>query len=88
MAVAFVDDILFWYRDQTYINELGSKLHEQGLLLEQENDAAGLLGVDMARVENISIEMKQTGQIDWILEAMGLDLKLAAINGLLLQQSH
>jgi hypothetical protein len=44
MAVAFVDDILFWSTDQAYINELGSKLRKEGLLLKQEDDAAGFLG--------------------------------------------
>ena len=39
----FVDDVLFWVTDQAYINELGNKLHKQGLLLEQEDDAAGFL---------------------------------------------
>ena len=41
MAVAFVDDILFWSTDEAYINELGSKLHKEGLLLEQEDDVTG-----------------------------------------------
>ena len=45
IAVAFVDDMLFWSTDEAYINELGAKLREQGLLLEQEDDAAGFLGV-------------------------------------------
>ena len=41
IAVAFVNDILFWLSDVAYINELGSKLHEQGLFFEQKEDAAG-----------------------------------------------
>jgi hypothetical protein len=77
MAVAFVDDILFWSTDQAYINELGSKLREQGLLLEQEDDAAGYLGVKMTKTEDGHIEMKQTGLIDRIVEALGLDSKLS-----------
>ena len=47
--MAFVDDILFWSTDEAYINELGVKLREQGLLLEQEDDAAGFLGVTMTK---------------------------------------
>jgi hypothetical protein len=77
MAVAFVDDILFWSTDEAYINELGSKLREQGLLLEQEDDAAGFLGVKMTKTEDGLIEMKQTGLIDRIVEALGLDSKMA-----------
>ena len=45
--MAFVEDILFWSSDMAYINELGSKLRAQDLLLEQEDDAAGFLGVKM-----------------------------------------
>ncbi len=47
IAVAFVDDILFWSSDVGYIDELGSKFRAQDLLLEQEDDAAGFLGVKM-----------------------------------------
>ncbi len=74
--MAFVNDILFWSTDQAYINKLGSKLREQGLLLEQEDDAAGYLGVKMTKTEDGHIEMKQTGLIDRIVEALGLDSKL------------
>ena len=38
MAVAFVDDILFWSTDDKYIQALGAKLREQGLLLEEEDE--------------------------------------------------
>ena len=74
-AVAFVDDILFWATDDAYINELAARLREQGVLLEQEGDAAGFLGVQMTKTENGLLEMKQTGLIDRILEALGLDTK-------------
>ena len=77
IAVAFVDDILFWSTDEKYINELGNQLRKQGLLLEQEDDAAGYLGVTMDKSEDGLLEMKQTGLIGRILEAMGLDSKLA-----------
>ena len=71
--MAFVDDILFWSMDEKYINELGMKLREQGLFLEEEEDAAGFLGVTMDRNDNGSIEPKQVGPTDRILEALGLD---------------
>jgi hypothetical protein len=70
-----VDDILFWSTDQAYINELGSKLRKEGLLLEQEDDAAGFLGVKMTKTDEGFIEMKQTGLIDRVIEALGLDSK-------------
>ncbi len=34
IAVAFVDDILFWSTDEAYINQLGNTLRLHGLLLE------------------------------------------------------
>ncbi len=64
IAVAFVEDILFWSSDVAYINELGSKLRAQDLLLEQEDDAAGFLGVTMTQTEEGLLEMKQTRLID------------------------
>ena len=51
ISVAFVDDILFWSSDPGNINKLGSKLREQGLLLEQEDNAAGYLGVRMTKTK-------------------------------------
>jgi hypothetical protein len=60
-----------------YITELGARLRKEGLLLEEEDDAAGYLGVDMTKTPEGYLEMKQTGLIDRILEALGLDSKLA-----------
>ena len=39
IAVFFVDDILFWSTGETCVVALGMKLREQGLLLEEEDDA-------------------------------------------------
>jgi hypothetical protein len=50
-AVAFVDNILFWATDEAYIHELAIKLHEQGVLFEQEGNTAGFLGVQMTKTE-------------------------------------
>ena len=43
MCICYVDDILFWAKDDKLINELAIALRKQGLLLEQEDDAAGSL---------------------------------------------
>jgi hypothetical protein len=40
IVVDFVDDILFWSTDAKFINALGMTLREQGLLLEEEDDAS------------------------------------------------
>ncbi len=63
-AIAFVDDILFWAKDEAYINKLAIKLCSQGLLVEQEDDAARFFGVEMTRREEDLMEMKQRGLID------------------------
>ncbi len=43
-------------------------------MLEQEDDAAGFLGVKMEHDSNTGLfEMKQTGLIERVVEALGLD---------------
>jgi len=75
VAVTFVDDCLFWAKDEKDINELLVRLRsdeEHGLLLEKEGDAAGFLGVDLKK-KNGQVEMTQTGLIDRIITALGLE---------------
>ena len=72
IAVCFVDDILFWSVDDKYIMALGAEFREQGLLPEEEDNAAGFIGVTMCRNDNGSLELKQTGLIDRTFEALGL----------------
>ncbi len=43
------------------------KLHEQGLLLEQEDDAASYLGVQISMIAKGLLEIMQTGLIDHVL---------------------
>ena len=57
--VTSVDNILFWSTNEKYVNNFGMKLREQGLFLEEEDNAAGFLGVTMDRNEDGSIELKQ-----------------------------
>ncbi len=67
VAIAYVDDILFWSKDEKHIIELAEQLRLQGLLLEQEDDAAGFLGVRLTKTDAGLIEMKQTGLIDRVI---------------------
>ena len=46
MLVIYVDGVLYWSSDEKYIYELGTKLCEEQVDLEEESDAAGFLGVD------------------------------------------
>ena len=51
MAIIYVDDILCWSVDGNEIHDKAMKLREQGVYLEQEDDAAGFLGVTLGRDE-------------------------------------
>ena len=75
VAVTFVDDTLFWAKDEKDLTSVMAALRnakEYGLLLEKEGDAAGFLGVDLKK-ENGQIVMTQTGLIDRIISALGLE---------------
>jgi hypothetical protein len=73
IAVVFVDDILFWAKDEKYIHDLALNLRELGVDLEQEEDAAGFLGVRIEKNKDGLLEMKQEGLIERVIEALGLD---------------
>ena len=77
VCICYVDDILFWSKDVKYINDLAEKLRKQGLLLEQEDDAAGFLGVKLAKTDEGKLILTQTGLTDRVIEALGLDSKLS-----------
>ena len=50
------------------------QLRDQGVDLDQEDDAAGVLGVTLGHDEaNCLMEMKQDGLINLVLETLGLD---------------
>lgn len=75
LCICYVDDLLFWAKDEKDIHNLAVQLRELGVDLEQEDDAAGFLGVRLGRTGDSGLlEMKQTGLIDRILEALGLDV--------------
>ena len=42
-----MDDIIFWAQDESYITNLAMMLRGKGVDLEQEDDAAGFLGVTL-----------------------------------------
>jgi hypothetical protein len=74
ICVVYVDDLIFWSKDTVAINDSAMQLRELGVDLEQEDDATGFLGVTLERDPETSLlEMKQTGQIKRIIEALGLD---------------
>ncbi len=74
LAILYVDDILFWSKDEKEIEKFAQKLRETGIDLEQEDDAAGFLGVRMEKNVQGNLEMKQEGLIDRIIETLGLNV--------------
>ena len=56
------------------IDRVVMELCKLGVALEQEDDAAGFLGGKMERNSNTGLlKMKQTGLIERVIEALGLD---------------
>ncbi len=49
IAILYVNDILFWSKDEKEIEKLAWKLRETGIDLKQVDDAAGFLGVRMEK---------------------------------------
>jgi hypothetical protein len=74
ICVVNVDDLIFWSWEVPRINQVAMKLQDLGFDLEKENDAAGFLGVTLDRDAPTGLlEMKQTGSIKRVIEALGLD---------------
>ena len=71
ICIVYVDDTLLFSPKAQYIDEVLQKLREENLDLEEEDDVAGFLGVDVHRdTENDRIVMTQKGLIDRIVKAL------------------
>ena len=71
ICLLYVDDTLLYAKRDEDIDEVLAYLRKRGLTLEEEDDVAGFLGVDIKRnPQTGEITMTQTGLIDRILEAM------------------
>ena len=78
MAIIYVDNILFWFVNKNNIHDVAMQLREHGVNLEQDDDAAGFLGVTLDRDEETGImETKQVGLINRVIETLGLDYGIA-----------
>ena len=70
MCIVYVDNLIFWSRNVANIDRVAMELCKLEVVLEQENDAAGFLGVKMEHDSNTRLlEMKQTGLIERVIEA-------------------
>ena len=47
MAIIYVEDILFWSVNENNIHKKSMQLRKQGVDLEQKDDAAGFMGVNL-----------------------------------------
>jgi hypothetical protein len=74
ICVVYVNDIIYRSKDVPQINQVAMELHELGVDLEQEDNAAGFLGVTLDRDASTGLlEMKWTGLIKRVIKALGLD---------------
>ena len=74
LCIVYVDDLIFWAKDKSDINDLVMKLCGLGLDTEQEEDATVFLGFILDRNEETRLlYMKQPGLIDCVMNAVGLD---------------
>ncbi len=69
ITILWIDDLLFWSQDKKHIHNLAIKLWETGVDLDQEDSAAGFLGVQLKKNKSGHIETRETGLIDRIIEA-------------------
>lgn len=81
IAVVYVDDILFFAKDDSDIQSVIDTLKAKGVGIRQEGTAEGFLGVDIERSTNSKgqpqIILKQTGLIKRIITVLGLDSNLS-----------
>ena len=70
--ILYVDDVLMWSTKDQDMTDLGILLNKNGVDIEEENDAAGFLGVKLTKTADGSMAMTQDGLIDRIIEAIGL----------------
>jgi Reverse transcriptase (RNA-dependent DNA polymerase) len=73
VCVVYVDDCLFFSPTEQGIQDIFVKMVTCGLDFNEESNVAGFLGVLMGEREDKSIELTQTGLIDRIITAMGLN---------------
>jgi hypothetical protein len=81
IAVVYVDDILFFARNDSRITEVIDALKQAGVAIRREGTAEGFLGVDIKRSTNkdgkATLTLLQTGLTKRIVEALGLNTNLS-----------
>jgi len=72
VCVVYVDDCLFFSKDQKDIDDCIKRIQDTGMDLGVEADAAGFLGISIQRTDK-GVELTQSGLIDRVVTALGLD---------------
>jgi hypothetical protein len=70
--ITYVDDGIFVAKDTRLIDESIALLRQRGLDLDEEDDYAGYLGIDLQRQPDGSIHLLQTGLIERIIADLDL----------------
>ena len=58
ICLCYVDDLLFWFEDEVHITEFAIFVCQFDVDLEQEDDAASFLGVQIKHDKSGLLEMK------------------------------
>jgi hypothetical protein len=61
-CISYVDDLIFWARNEKDIHHIAMKLREVGVDCEQETDAAGFLGIWMGCDPDTGLFGNETGR--------------------------
>jgi hypothetical protein len=72
ICTIYVDDTLFYYPNEIYIQEAIEALRKEDMDLEVESDVAGFLGVLVTKKPDGTIHLTQTGLIQRILAALNM----------------
>jgi hypothetical protein len=75
IAVIYVDDILFYAKDDNKITKVITSLqrdHDHGVAIWREGDAEGFVGVSIERRSDSKLVLTQTGLTKRIVKALGL----------------
>ena len=72
VCLTYVDDCLFFGKDQSKIDEKIELIQRDGLKLTVEEDIYAFLGVEVDRKSNGDVELRQRGLIDKILVTCGM----------------
>ena len=74
IAVMYVDDILRWSTEDQNMSDLTKLLNTEVVDIQEENYAAGFLGVQLTKTAGRSMMINQEVLIDRIIEDMVLDV--------------